>query len=116
APRQTAAVPGLASIGVPEAETEQLIREGLERYAIERLLGRGGMGDVYLGTHRRIGKPVAIKVLNHQYRHNAEVVERFLQEARAASLVRHPNIVDITDFGDTPQGSVYFVMEYLEGE
>ncbi len=108
--------PNLASVGVPEAETQALIRDGLERYEIKKLLGRGGMGDVYLGVHRRIQKPVAIKVLNHQYRHNAEVVERFLQEARAASQVRHPNVVDITDFGDTPQGSVYFVMEYLEGE
>jgi eukaryotic-like serine/threonine-protein kinase len=114
--RRTEAVAGLASIGVPEAETQALIRDGLERYEIKKLLGRGGMGDVYLGVHRRIQKPVAIKVLNHQYRHNAEVVERFLQEARAASLVRHPNIVDITDYGDTPQGSVYFAMEFLEGD
>jgi len=89
-----------------------------EKYRIERQLGRGGMGTVYLATHLGTERPVAIKVIAPQFMSRAEFVERFRREARAAGRLRHPNVVDVTDFGfsDTADGRVaYLVMEYLDG-
>ena len=88
------------------------------KYKIERELGKGGMGAVYLSTHIGTERPVALKVIVPQFMERAEFVERFRREARAAGRLRHPNVVDVTDFGfaDTPQGRVaYLVMEYLDG-
>jgi len=73
------------------------------------------MGRVYQGEHVTLRKKVAIKVLKQEFCHDRTNVERFLQEARAASMIRHENIVDIMDFGQVPGGSVFFVMELLEG-
>jgi serine/threonine-protein kinase len=88
------------------------------KYQMTRELGRGGMGTVYLATHLGTERPVAIKVIAPQYMQRAEFVERFRREARAAGRLRHPNVVDVTDFGfaDTNGGQVaYLVMEYLDG-
>src|SRR5690606_22629699 len=88
----------------------------LGRYKVLEQLGKGGMGTVYLAEHTTIGKKLALKVLSAEYARRADLVQRFLQEARAASMIDQQNIVEISDFGDTPDGSVFFVMEFLDGE
>ena len=88
------------------------------KYQLTRELGRGGMGTVYLGVHLGTERPVAVKVISPQFMQRAEFVERFRREARAAGRLRHPNVVDVTDFGfaELSEGQVaYLVMEYLDG-
>lgn len=98
---------------------QNLIGQTLDgKYAIERELGRGGMGTVYFATHIGTERPVAVKVISPQFMARTEFVERFRREARAAGRLRHPNVVDVTDFGiaETKEGRVaYLVMEYLDG-
>jgi len=98
---------------VGERPTETVLND---RYRLLEPIGDGGMGRVYAAEHVTLGKRVAIKVLREEQSREQANVERFLQEAQAASMIDHPNVVDITDFGQTPQGSVFFVMEFLEGE
>jgi serine/threonine protein kinase len=85
------------------------------RYYIEKKLGEGGMGAVYLATHTALDKKVALKVLHGEFARKADLVERFMQEAKAASRIRHENVIDISDFGTTPEGMVFFAMELLKG-
>ncbi len=87
----------------------------LDRYRLLKKLGEGGMGTVYLAEHVTIKKRCAIKLLNPEFAHKQDLVERFLQEARAASMIAHEHVVEITDFGAS-HGSVFFVMEMLIGE
>ena len=98
---------------------ESVIGQTLDgKYKIEKELGRGGMGTVFLATHIGTERPVAVKIIAPQFMQRAEFVERFRREARAAGRLRHPNVVDVTDFGfsNTKDGSVaYLVMEYLDG-
>lgn len=89
-----------------------------EKYRLERLLGQGGMGAVYLATHLGTERYVALKLITPQFMSNEEFVERFKREARAAGRLRHPNVVDVTDFGFARVGAdrvAYLVMEYLDG-
>ncbi len=74
------------------------------------------MAQVYRGEHATIGRPVAIKVLSRSLASETSVTERFLREARASSKVRHENVVEVTDFGELPDGRPFIVMEFLEGE
>jgi serine/threonine protein kinase len=100
-------------------ELETYIGEVLdEKYHIEKLLGQGGMGAVYLATHLGTERPVALKIIAPEFMRNDEFIERFKREARAAGRLRHPNVVDVTDFGFAQRGHeqvAYLVMEYLDG-
>src|SRR5687767_14330736 len=89
-----------------------------EKYRLESLLGEGGMGAVYLATHLGTGRYVALKLITPQFMGNQEFIERFKREAKAAGRLRHPNVVDVTDFGFAEAGGgtvAYLVMEYLDG-
>jgi len=85
-------------------------------YRIVRQLGHGGMGVVYEAVHEKISRRVAIKLLRKEYAHDSEVGQRFINEARAANLIEHPALVQISEFGQLPDGSTYLVMELLKGE
>jgi eukaryotic-like serine/threonine-protein kinase len=100
-----------------EPSSESLIGLILDdKYQLDEPLGRGGMGTVYRATHLLIDRPVAVKVLNPRFISDEAAHERFRREARAAGRLRHTNAVAVTDFGETPEGIVYIVMELLEGE
>src|SRR5688572_8865407 len=85
------------------------------RYRIIKTLGEGGMGTVFLAEHALIKRKVAIKILHQDLATNADVIERFMNEARAAGTLGHPNIVESTDMGFTHEHVPYIVYEYLEG-
>jgi eukaryotic-like serine/threonine-protein kinase len=85
-------------------------------YQLVKLIGEGGFGEVYLVENPLIKRQAAVKVLLPELARSPEVVGRFLNEARAASAIRHPNIVDVLDAGATPDGSPYILMEFLDGE
>ena len=85
-------------------------------YRVVRQLGEGGMGAVFEGVHETIERRVAIKVLHPEYARNAEFTARFFNEARAVNRIVHPGLVQISDYGQQPDGTSYIVMEYLDGE
>ena len=85
------------------------------RYRILKTLGQGGMGTVFLAEHALIKRRVAIKILHPDLATDADVIERFMNEARAAGTLGHPNIVESTDMGFTGEHVPYIVFEYLEG-
>ena len=92
------------------------------RYLLEKRLGRGAMGQVYLARDQNlVTRRVAIKtvrpdILNDEMLQEGEAIARFEREARAAASIRHPNVVDVTDFGKSPEGVFFLVMEYVDGE
>ena len=102
----------------PDVETgKTLIGQTIAgKYAIEARLGSGAMGNIYKGVHLDLGKPVVIKVLHPHLIADETQVKRFKREAKAASLLNHPNVVMIHDFGYTSSGLAYIVMEYIEGD
>jgi serine/threonine protein kinase len=85
-------------------------------YVVRHEIGNGGMGAVYLVEHTMLGRRAALKVLHPEMSANQEMVQRFFNEARAASAIKSPGIVEIYDFGYHTNGSAYIVMELLEGE
>jgi serine/threonine-protein kinase len=84
-------------------------------YKLVRRIGVGGMGTVYEAAHEELGRRCAIKVLKDEYATNPKIVRRFFNEARAVAKIHHENIIDVYDFGQTPDGRYYFIMELLEG-
>jgi eukaryotic-like serine/threonine-protein kinase len=96
--------------------TASLINHTIGNYRVTSLLGEGGMGVVYLAQHPVFGRKVAIKLLHAVLARDTDIVARFFNEARAIHMVAHENIVEILDFGQTPDGQPYFIMEYLSGE
>jgi eukaryotic-like serine/threonine-protein kinase len=102
--------------GAEISDAETLVGSILDRrYRLDEVVGEGGMAFVYRATHTLIGKALAVKVLRPEFVRDGDGVRRFLQEARLASSVKHPNVVDISDYGELPDGTAYYVMEYLRG-
>src|SRR5262245_24100847 len=101
---------------VLQTTADPLIGETLAgKYLIEELIKSGGMGSVYRGKHILMDKRVAIKVLRPSLAMDDAVVARFSREAKAASRISHPHAVNVTDFGESENGVVFLVMEYLDG-
>lgn len=86
------------------------------RYHVVRKLSQGGMGAIYLATQQPLGREVALKVLLNTVAHDETAVQRFEQEARAVSRLRHPHIITLYDFGRTEDGRLFIAMEFLDGE
>ena len=87
----------------------------LPQYQIESLLGHGGMGAVYKGRQAALDRPVAIKLLPAEMAADAQFIARFQREARTLAKLQHPGIVAVHDFGQTSEGHLYFVMEFVDG-
>jgi len=98
------------------AATESLVGQTIGSFRITKVIGRGGMGTVYLGEHSVIASRVAIKVLMERLATDENLVARFYAEARAVNLIGHENIVNIFDMNVVPPHRYYLVMEYLEGK
>lgn len=96
----------------PIAENSELIGS---RYRLLRRLGRGGMGEVYEAEHVALKKRVVVKLLHARLGREPQILDRMRVEAQALALVRHPNLVEVSDFGHTSDGRPYFVMERLYG-
>lgn len=102
--------------GPEDGREDSLVTQVIgERYRLLRLAGTGGMGRIYEAEHIGIGRRVAVKVLHPEFAVERALVARFEREARAATKIGNPHIVEITDSSRTPAGHVYFVMEFLEG-
>ncbi|HEX73510.1 MAG TPA: serine/threonine protein kinase, partial [Candidatus Hydrogenedentes bacterium] len=111
---QQAPATGAAKTDQPTAIVQMVDNSVGQRYVIERELGRGGMGVVYLARDTQLDRPVALKFLGSMMDDSAELRQRFLREAKAAAKVSHPNIVSIYDIG-AQEGGAYIAMEYVEG-
>lgn len=85
------------------------------RFVLEKRLGKGGMGVVYLAQHAVLKRPFAVKLLLREFTNNERALARFFREARVASSLDHPNIVSIYDYGQTEQAEPFLIMEYVEG-
>ncbi len=102
---------------VLEADPSSIVGTVLDgQYKVESLLGKGGMGAVYLARHILLGDRVAIKILPAEVRNNAEWLRRFRREGQAARRFRHPNAVTVYDLRTAADGNIYMVMEYVEGQ
>jgi serine/threonine-protein kinase len=101
----------LARLDAGEVVTIQIAR-----YRLERRLGKGGMASVYRGIHMTLRRPVAVKVLTRDLTEHPDALERFMNEARLNAMVQHPNVIEVLDFGATPEGVAYLVMQLHEGD
>ncbi len=118
--RTAADASGAAHVTEPngrDGEADPLVGQLVaDRYQVLGVLGRGGMGTVYLCEHVQLKKRMALKVLAEELRRQPTLVARFLKEARAAAQIGHPNIVDVYDLGELKEGGAYIAMARLEGE
>ena len=85
------------------------------RFRVERKLGEGGMGAVYAAVNVTTGRPVALKVMHPEYAAKKDIVRRFMREAKAATAINHPNVIEVLDVVDTDTGEPVMVMELLQG-
>jgi serine/threonine protein kinase len=86
------------------------------KYVLESCVGRGGIASVYRARQEPLGRPVAIKILHDSYLDDPTFAGRFKREAKSVSRLTHPNLVQVFDFGEEPDGRLYMAMEYLEGD
>ena len=86
------------------------------RYLVEDVIGEGGMATVYRARHKLIDRPCAVKVMNPALASDPTTRERFRREAKSAQTLAHPNVIEIFDQGETPEGTTYIVMELLTGK
>ena len=99
-----------------EATTAAQIGKVLDgKYRLDAFLSHGGMGAVYRATHVMLDKTVAVKLINPELVTSPDIVRRFQREARAANALNHPNIVAVYDLGQTPDGTLYIAMEFVDG-
>ncbi len=96
------------------ASAREAVRE-MGQYRLRRKLGSGGMGEVYLAEHRLLKRPCALKRIHAKYLHSPEQLRRFEREVQATARLRHPNTVEIYDYGVAADGTFFYVMEYLPG-
>jgi len=87
-----------------------------DRFQVSRILGKGGMGTVYLARDARLDRLVAVKVLHDENLKSDERRHRFMREAKSAASIRHPNVATIYEVGESEEGSPFIVMEFCEGE
>jgi serine/threonine-protein kinase len=116
--RMTASHTADLSIAPPALEAEDpLVGRALAggKLKIEQMIGKGGVGAVYKARHRELKMPVAVKVLHESFQKDIDFCRRFYAEALAASRLDHPNITRVIDFGQEPDGLLYFAMEFLDG-
>src|SRR5918912_2052715 len=86
------------------------------RFRIEREIGTGGMGTVYLATHLGLQRAVAVKIIKREFAGDQDVADRFLREARTMAKLRHPHAAMIFDAGNLPDGRHFIIMEFVEGQ
>ncbi len=98
-----------------EVETARAAVRALGQYRLRRKLGQGGMGEVYLAEHQLLKRPCAVKRIHPKYLNNPEQVKRFQREVQTTAQLRHPNTVEVYDYGEADDGTFYYVMEYLPG-
>lgn len=95
---------------------DPLIGQQFGNFRLVRRLGEGAMGTVYEATHVRIDHRAAVKVLHAEFAQDAEFASRFLNEAKAVNIIQHPGLVEIFEYGQQSDGTLFIVMEFLQGE
>lgn len=108
-----AAIVGVHTIGA--LRREAFVAKQLGQYRLKKLLGSGGMGEVYLAEHQMMKRPCAVKIIRPEKAGDPQVLARFEREVRATAKLSHWNSIDIFDYGRTPDGTFYYVMEFLPG-
>jgi serine/threonine protein kinase len=109
--------PSLLPAREPPAPSISLVGARIHNYHVDAAIGSGGMADVYVAQHLALPRKAALKVLKERFSGDADIVQRFINEARAANAVQHPNIIEVIDVGRLEgSGAPYILMEHLEGE